>query len=74
LGRKLQNIVAVNYFHRFMIGEELVRWVWFGSWIFSTALPADSQRATVNKHAYSARGLCACRGFQRVLLRQLATP
>jgi len=30
LGTNLQNIVAMNYFHRFITGEELVRWVWFG--------------------------------------------
>jgi len=27
----------MNYFHCFISGEELVRWVWFGWWIFNTA-------------------------------------
>jgi len=67
----LRNIVAMNYFHRFVVGEEVVGWVWFGWWIFNTEFPEDDGHATVNKHVHSVQevifAMCITALLNRVL-------
>jgi len=44
LRTNLQIIVAMNYFHRYFSGEELVRLVWFGWWLLNTFIRQQGRK------------------------------